>query len=81
LVLTADPLQGGLWIGFFEGGLAQFKDGRILASYTTADGLGQGRVNDLQSDPDGTLWAATDGGLSRVKNGRIATLSSRNGLP
>ena len=46
-----------------------------------ADGLGQGRVNDLQSDADGTLWAATDGGLSRVKNGRVVTLNSKNGLP
>ena len=30
---------------------------------------------------DGTLWAATEGGLSRVKDGRVATLTSRNGLP
>src|SRR5262249_34937694 len=32
-------------------------------------------------DRDGTLWAATEGGLSRLKNGRIATLTSANGLP
>src|SRR5262249_13024582 len=43
--------------------------------------LGAGRVNDLRFDPDGTLWAATEGGLSRLKNGRVATLSSKNGLP
>ena len=79
--MVPDPVRGGLWLGFFEGGLAYFKDGRILASYTAADGLGQGRVNDLQSDADGTLWAATDGGLSRVKNGRVVTLNSGNGLP
>ena len=30
---------------------------------------------------DGTLWAATEGGLSRLKNGRVATLTSKNGLP
>jgi signal transduction histidine kinase len=38
-------------------------------------------VNDLRFDPDGTLWAATQGGLSRLKNGRVATLTSANGLP
>jgi signal transduction histidine kinase len=43
--------------------------------------LGEGRVNYLRFDPDGTLWVATGKGLSRLKSGRIATLSSKNGLP
>jgi signal transduction histidine kinase/ligand-binding sensor domain-containing protein len=80
-VLVADPAQGGLWLGFFEGGVAYFKDGQVRASFKGADGLGEGRVGGLQADRDGTLWAATGGGLSRVKNGRVATLSSKNGLP
>ena len=29
----------------------------------------------------GTLWVATAGVLSRVKNGRVTTLNSNNGLP
>ena len=61
--------------------MAYFKDGQVRASYASADGLGEGRVDDLQLDRDGTLWAATEGGLSRVKNGRVATLTSKNGLP
>lgn len=80
-ILAADPSQGGLWIGFFQGGIVYFEDGQIRASYSAADGLGQGRVSGLQFDPDGTLWAATAGGLSRVKNGHVTTLSSGNGLP
>jgi signal transduction histidine kinase/ligand-binding sensor domain-containing protein len=79
--LLSDTVQGGLWIGFFQGGLEYFKDGQVRASYSTADGLGQGRVAGLQLDGDGTLWAVTEGGLSRLKNGRIATLTARNGLP
>ena len=79
--LASDPLQGGLWVGFFNGGLVYFKDGRVRASYTAADGLGEGFVGDLRISPDGTLWASTHGGLSRLKNGHVATLSSRNGLP
>jgi signal transduction histidine kinase/ligand-binding sensor domain-containing protein len=78
-----DSLQDGLWIGFWQGkgGLAYFKDGRARASYTVADGLGEGQIRNLHLDQDGTLWAATQGGLSRVKNGRVATLTQENGLP
>src|SRR6266436_647939 len=73
--LAADPLQGGLWLGFHLGGVAYFIDGQVRASYTAADGLGQGRVNHLRLDQEGTLWAATEGGLSRLKNGHVATLN------
>src|SRR5262249_60530749 len=45
------------------------------------DGLGRGRVNDLRFGQDHTLWAATEGGLSRLKNGRVATLTGKRGLP
>ena len=80
-VLAADRSQGGLWIGFFLGGIAYFADGKIRASYTASDGLGEGRVGGFQFDHDGTLWASTEGGLSRLKNNRVATLTSKNGLP
>jgi signal transduction histidine kinase/ligand-binding sensor domain-containing protein len=72
---------GGLWLGFQDGGVAYFKDGQVRASYTAADGLGKGDVSNLQFDSHGTLWAATQGGLSYIKDGRIATLTSKNGLP
>ncbi|MGH8525219.1 MAG: hypothetical protein ACREXY_13725, partial [Gammaproteobacteria bacterium] len=59
-----------------------FKDGQVRAAYTPADGLGKGHVPGLQLDGDGALWAATEeGGLSRIKDGHIATLTSTNGLP
>ena len=81
LALVGDPVRGGIWLGFSQGGVAYFKDGQVRASYAAADGLGGGRVNSVQLDRDGTLWAATEGGLSRVKEGRVVTLSSSNGLP
>jgi ligand-binding sensor domain-containing protein len=46
-----------------------------------ADGLGEGFVAHLRTDRDGALWAATAGGLSRVKDGRVRTLSKSSGLP
>ncbi len=80
-VMFADPTEAGLWIGFYSGGVLYFKDDQVRKSYSPANGVGEGRVDDLHLDGDGTLWAATEGGLSRVKNGHIETLSSKNGLP
>jgi len=82
-VLLADPEQGGVWLGFWSGGgVAYFKDHQVRASYTTADGLGAGPISALQSDTDGALWAATEeGGLSRIKDGTVSTLTTKNGLP
>jgi len=79
--LLPDPVQGGVWLAYFKGGIDYLKGGRVGASYSAADGLGAGRVGSLQFDSDGTLWAATAGGLSRIKDGHIVTLTSKNGLP
>jgi PAS domain S-box-containing protein len=75
--------QGGVWMAFWQdGGVLYFKDGKVRAAYTTAEGLGAGHVAGLRLDGDGALWAATEqGGLSRIKDGRISTLTVSNGLP
>ena len=79
--LAVDPSTGGLWLGFFRGGVDFVKDGQVRASYGVANGLAPGRVNDLRVGRDGALWAAAEGGVSRLKNGRVTTLASRDGLP
>ncbi len=81
VVLAPDPLHGGLWLGFSQGGIVYFRDGHVHSSYSAAEGLGKGRVNQLRFDGEGALWIATDGGLGRLNNDRIATLSSKSGLP
>jgi len=78
--LLPDRSQG-VWLGFVQGGIAYFKDGQVRASYDSANGLGSGRLEDLEPGSDGAVWAATEGGLSRVRDGRITTLTSKNGLP
>jgi signal transduction histidine kinase/ligand-binding sensor domain-containing protein len=83
-VVLFDHKRGGVWLAFWlDGGVLYFKDGQIRASYTAADGLGKGPVGGIQLDRDGALWAAIQegGGLSRIKDGRIATLTTKNGLP
>jgi ligand-binding sensor domain-containing protein len=79
--LAADRSTDGLWLGFDGGGVAYFSDGQIKETYGPAEGLGSGRVTALHIDTDDTVWAATEGGLSRIKNGRVLTLTSKNGLP
>jgi signal transduction histidine kinase len=81
MTLAAAPSGKGLWLGFFDGGVAYFADGGIQKSYSAAQGLGQGWVTGLRFDPGGALWADTQGGLSRIKDDRITTLTSKNGLP
>jgi signal transduction histidine kinase/ligand-binding sensor domain-containing protein len=79
--LVPDRARGGLWLGFYQGGVAYFKDALVRTSYAATDGLGRGVVSDLRLDRDGALWVATKGGLSRLKNGHISALTSQNGLP
>ena len=74
--------SGGVWLGYRTSGLVHAApDGRVVRRYTTAEGLGTGPIEALRLDADGTLWASTAGGLSRLKDERIATLARRNGLP
>jgi signal transduction histidine kinase len=65
----------------FDGGVAYFNNGQVRATYALTGDAAGGRVNNLVVDRDGALWAATEKGLGHVKNGRVVTLSSRNGLP
>ncbi|HTZ33311.1 MAG TPA: two-component regulator propeller domain-containing protein [Methylomirabilota bacterium] len=80
LSMAVDPSQGGLWLGFVHG-MTYWKDGQVRRSYGAKDGLGDGWVKQLRFGTRGTLWAATQGGLSRIKDGRVTTLTSKNGLP
>jgi PAS domain S-box-containing protein len=79
--MSADPVKGGVWVGLRRRGLAWFKDSRLGALLTEKDGLASDAIWSLSFDHEGTLWAATQGGLSRIKDGRVATLTTRSGLP
>jgi signal transduction histidine kinase/ligand-binding sensor domain-containing protein len=81
VAIAADRRQGGLWLGFFRGGIAYFSDGQVKKTYSGSDGLAPGAVNDFFFDDGGAMWISTQSGLSRLKNNRIATLTGKNGLP
>ena len=79
--IVSDPAQDGLWLGFLDGGIAHFKDGRIDKTLGHKDGLAADLVWTLYFDHEGTLWAGTEGGLSRIRDGNISTLTTKNGMP
>lgn len=57
-----------LWIGFRNGGLACYRDGRFRL-FTEQDGLPAGIIGGITSDQAGRLWLATNlGGLIRIDN-------------
>jgi signal transduction histidine kinase/ligand-binding sensor domain-containing protein len=66
--LTASP-DGGLWIGFRFGGVSFLRAGR-LTRYGEREGLPTGTVQAFVWDHDGTLWAASTGGLARLHGQR-----------
>jgi ligand-binding sensor domain-containing protein/signal transduction histidine kinase len=79
--IEAGHEEGEVWLGFSPGGLAHWKNGNITRWYGPNDGLPQGTVVDLHLDRKGTLWIATQNGLSRLSGGHISTLTKANGLP
>ncbi len=75
LSLAADP-TGGIWMGLLNGSLVRYKEHKLETFFPN-----RGRIRNLFVDPDGSAWGATEQGLIRWKQGRLDTLSSRNGLP
>jgi len=80
-VIVAD--RGGLWLSFWDRrGVLYFKDGKIEANYMYTDGPGWSAVLGLRLDADGAMWVGTDKhGIARIQDGRIAMLSTADGLP
>src|SRR6202158_5154673 len=78
--LVPDP-DGGVWTGLLSGGIAYFRAGQIRNLPLSDDRAGARKVLDISRGRDGSIWVATENGLSRIKNGRVATLTTANGLP
>jgi len=79
--MVSDPVKDGFWIGFKQQGIAHLVGHQVGTTFGAKYGLSGRRVWDLHIDREGTLWAATAGGLSRIRDGRVATLTHKSGLP
>ena len=78
--LVADP-DGAIWTGLIAGGIARFRAGQIQRMALSNQSPDTSRVLNLSRDREGRMWAATENGVSRIVDGRVATLSTANGLP
>jgi signal transduction histidine kinase/ligand-binding sensor domain-containing protein len=62
----AEDRGGNVWIGFWDGGLARYRNGRFTL-LTTADGAPAGAITSLYIDQGGRLWVSSSrGGVSRI---------------
>ncbi|HEX9658064.1 MAG TPA: two-component regulator propeller domain-containing protein [Bacteroidota bacterium] len=73
---------GTLALFLFGLGWSNLVAGRLpIRTYTAADGLGSGRINNISFDSRGFLWAGTREGLSRFDGNEFTTYGVEHGLP
>lgn len=73
------PLSSAdLWIGYALGGAAVLHEGK-LTRYTEQDGFPLARVRGFATTPDGTLWAATMGGLAKFTHSHWTRIGGESG--
>lgn len=70
---------GELWIGTYGGGALRMQDG-AFRSFTTDDGLAGNIVYDIHRAMDGSVWFATDAGVSRFSGTKFHSYTSSDGL-
>jgi ligand-binding sensor domain-containing protein len=81
----ADDGAGNLWIGFYTGGLARYREGRF-EMLKEREGVPAGFIKSLYLDRRNRLWVgAGQGGLARVddpgaRRPRFTTLTTAQGL-
>ncbi len=71
--------DGRLWIGFMGGLAFREPDGRVVVLAPEVDFPALSAM-DFLSDPDGTLWIASDRGVLRHREGAFALYGRRQGL-
>lgn len=78
--VLADP-AGGIWAATAGAGLVHVDRGRVVRTYTVADGLPTDQLTALARDAAGSLWIGTwGGGLSRMSGGRFSSINAAAGL-
>lgn len=78
--LTPDPVNGGMWAGYYDGGAAYFKDGVTTLYLSETGKLPSNNVYSIYVDGS-TTWFGTSNGLASL-NGTTWTVYSKaaNGL-
>lgn len=61
--------NGDLWVGYYSGEIVLLRQGHAM-NYTSAEGVPAARIMGFAQDREGTIWAATLGGLARLEGSR-----------
>lgn len=69
-----------LWYGCEDCGVLVSDGEKIIARYTTENGLAGNSVNVIHESPDGSMWFGTRSGISYFKDGEFTNYKSENGL-
>jgi signal transduction histidine kinase/streptogramin lyase len=77
--LAADP-HGGVWLGLARGGLARYRNGQ-MEFFSLNQSPHDGPVHGFLVNSDASVLAATTAGLVGWQNGKVQSLTVRNGLP
>jgi len=74
--------SGKVWVGTRNGSVNSFEpSAQRFTSWTSKDGLPGDQVMAFYEDVAGNLWIGTNGGgLQRLRNGKFAAITVRNGL-
>ncbi|HWE48216.1 MAG TPA: two-component regulator propeller domain-containing protein [Bryobacteraceae bacterium] len=76
--------RNGFWAGFDDGGVARNSGGehKSFDEYGPQDGLVAESVVAIDEDAEGSVWlAALNGGLERLRPGRVTMYTTADGLP
>jgi signal transduction histidine kinase/ligand-binding sensor domain-containing protein len=71
--------EGKYWVASSQG-LFKFDDDKLIAHYTTKDGLPSNDVKTIHQDRRGALWFGTYGGLVQLKDGKFIAYTAAEGL-
>lgn len=72
--------QDNIWVGTSYNGLARIT-GHQVSTFSSLDGLTDSKVLSLYEDREGSLWVGTASGLDRLRNSKLTTLTTHEGLP
>lgn len=75
----AEDALGQLYASLYDHGLWTCSSNGSWQRLTTASDPASGEIWGLDADPDGTIWAATDAGLARWRNGRWHSYGTMGG--
>lgn len=71
--------EGNLWLGTNGDGVARY-DGQSLDYFSTEEGFGGIAVRGIVQDDSGSIWFATDAGVTRYTDNRFTNYTEADGL-